>query len=96
MPTFDEALAELDGKIDLIIEKFASDDAAVRAAQQEAADAKAAADAVIADDAAGDEAQDAARAEALAAVSGKIDAVLNPAPPVEEPPVDEPPVEPVV
>lgn len=78
MAAFDDALSGLAGKVQQLIDKYASGDAAVQEAQRKASEAQAAADAVIADDAASDAAQDQARADALSALGGVVDAALNP------------------
>ena len=78
MASFDSALSALSEKVDAILSVIANDAAALEAARQAVAEANARAEQVVAEDAANDAADDAARADALGAVSAKLDAVLNP------------------
>jgi hypothetical protein len=91
MGAFEDKLASVEAKVDLLIARDSADDEAIREAEERAAAAEAAAAQVVADDAAEDAAQEQARIDALGPLESKLDSAL--AEPVEEPPVEEPPAE---
>jgi len=99
MASFDDALAALAAKVDAVVAVIANDAVALESARRAVAEAEANAARVVAEDAADDAVVDSARADALAGVGAKLDAVLNPPvdvvvdEPVNEVPVVEVPVE---
>lgn len=95
MAAFDDALASLSAKVEAILSVVNLSNEALAAAREAVVVAEARADRIVAEDAAEDAALDAERAAALAAVTEKLDSVLNP---VVEDGVDvaDAPLEPVV
>lgn len=78
MASFDSALADLAAKVDAVLSVISNNQEALDAARRAVEDANARAERVVAEDAAGDAAEDAARADSIAEVSARLDAVLNP------------------
>lgn len=78
MASFDSALADLAAKVDAVISVISGNAEALAAARAAVDEANARADRVVSEDAEQDAQDDAARAESIAAVSARLDSVLNP------------------